>query len=62
MNEKYLWMKITNDKYELPIAIADSAAELARMTGTTKNNVCVSYNQLKNGKRKFSKYIKVTFD
>lgn len=53
---------ITRDKYELPIVIADNPSELARMTGTTKENVCVSYNQLKNGKRKFSKYIKVTFD
>ena len=30
---KKLWMKVTNDEYELPLAVAESAAELARMTG-----------------------------
>lgn len=33
-------MKVTNDAYELPEAVADSPAELAKMLGTTAN--CVS--------------------
>lgn len=37
---RYVYMKCTNDKYELPVAIADSPSELARLTGTTKNRVC----------------------
>lgn len=39
-----LYLKVTRDKYELPVAVADSAAELATMVGTTKNNVlsCIS--------------------
>ena len=28
-----IWMEGTNDKYELPLKIADSGAELARMCG-----------------------------
>ena len=36
----YLYMKVTNDAYELPEAVADSPHELAKMLGTTAN--CVS--------------------
>ena len=28
---KYLYMAVTKDKYELPIAVADSVSELAEM-------------------------------
>lgn len=31
-----IYMQVTNDKYELPIAIADSVAELSRITGKKK--------------------------
>lgn len=34
-----LFLRTTNDKYELPIAVADSADELARMLGKSKNAV-----------------------
>lgn len=30
------YMKVTNDKYRLPVAVADSAGELARIVGATK--------------------------
>lgn len=30
-NIKYLYMAVTKDKYELPIAVADSVSELAEM-------------------------------
>lgn len=33
MSKKKLWMKVTDDKYELPLAVAESAADLARMVG-----------------------------
>lgn len=36
------YIKVTNDKYRLPIAIADSAGELARLVGATKNTVLSS--------------------
>lgn len=35
-------MKVTNDKYRLPVAVADSAGELARIVGATKNTVLSS--------------------
>lgn len=34
-----LWLYITNDEYELPIYVTDTAAELARKVGTTENAV-----------------------
>ena len=30
-----IWMKVTRDKYEFPVAMADSCALLARLLGTT---------------------------
>lgn len=39
-----LYLKVTKDKYELPLAVADSPEELAIMVGTTPKNVlsCIS--------------------
>ena len=34
-----VWMKVTKDKYELPVAIADSCKELAEIVGKTSNTV-----------------------
>lgn len=34
-----LYLCVTNDKYELPLAVADSVAELARMLGKTPNGI-----------------------
>lgn len=30
---RYYWMIVTRDKYELPLVVAESVAELAKMTG-----------------------------
>ena len=35
-----LYVATTHDKYELPVAVADSPSELAMMLGTTAN--CIS--------------------
>ena len=37
-----IYAKVTRDEYELPIAVADSAGELANLCGTTKNAVMSS--------------------
>ncbi len=34
-----LYLKVTTDKYELPLAVAESPRELAMMCGTTANCV-----------------------
>lgn len=33
INHDYIWMKVTPDKYEFPLLIADSAQELAELMG-----------------------------
>ena len=37
-----VWMKVTHDEYELPVAIADSCKELAEKLGKTANNISSS--------------------
>lgn len=37
-----LYIAVSRDKYKLPIAVADSAGELAKMVGVTKNNILSS--------------------
>lgn len=34
-----LYMKVTRDKYELPIAVADTKAELARIVGVSLSSI-----------------------
>ena len=35
----YYWLEITQDKYELPLAVADTARELANLRGLKKEAV-----------------------
>lgn len=37
--KKYLWIKVTDDELEYPVAIADSARELAKMLGVSTNSI-----------------------
>ena len=37
--QRYLWMAVTADEYELPLAVEDTAAELARRLGVSENTV-----------------------
>lgn len=39
-----LYMRVTSDKYELPIAVADSKKELAEMQGLTPSTVRSAYS------------------
>lgn len=49
---KMVWMEVDLQNKELPIRIADSAAELARMSGTTENNVKSAASKAKYGRRR----------
>lgn len=51
-----VFMKVTRDKYELPIAIADSIQELARITGSNEKTIRSAISHSKNGRRKTSVY------
>ena len=37
--KQYLWLAVTADEYELPLAIEDTAAALARRLGVSENTV-----------------------
>ena len=57
-----VWMEITLDEYELPVAVADTSFELARMRGVEKRTVLKYLWKWKNGKLKNCKFRKVEID
>lgn len=59
--KRVVYMMITKDKFELPLAIADSAEELAKMVGVLPSGVYSGARNVQKGKRK-SKYIRVLID
>ena len=54
-----IWLKVTNDKYELPVAVADSASELAQLLGIKKNNIfsAISHAQKQGYKCQYRKVV-----
>lgn len=58
--EDYVYMKITDDKYELPVLVADTVRKLAEMDGVSESYVYSEiYRGEKGGK---SLYIRVLID
>lgn len=51
-----VWIKVTKDELRLPVAMADTAAELARICGTTTNVVISSVSHARRGDLKSSSY------
>lgn len=58
-----LYMAVTPDKYELPMLIAETKAELARMSGTHIATVCNAINgrKRKSEGRKLRKDVRCLF-
>ena len=54
----FVYMKVTNDKYELPEAIADSIIELAQMLGVKTQSIYDSMKHVKSSGSR-SPYVKV---
>lgn len=55
--DKHLWMAVTPDELELPMAVADTARELTAMLGLKGNMVAKMYCWTKQGKiKKHYKY------
>lgn len=54
----FVWLKVTPDRYELPVAVADTGKELARICGVSENNV---YNTMTKARKlgHRCKYIRV---
>lgn len=47
MANKYLWLRVSSDKYEWPEIIANSATELARKAGVTRGTIFSSVSNAK---------------
>jgi len=58
---KHLYMQVTQDRLELPVAVAGSIAELAEMTGKSQNNISSTMRYDKITGRK-SRYVKVEME
>ena len=57
-----VWMKVTKDKYELPLVVADSCKELASMCGVAISTILVSVKRRRDCPQYNSQYIKVEVD
>lgn len=53
----YVFLEITKDALELPVAVADTAAELARISGLASNTVrnLINDARYRSGKSRFIK-------
>lgn len=59
----FVYMKVTKDKYELPVAIADTALELAEICGTTRTNILSAIiNAKKRGQNSVYKKVEIEED
>lgn len=47
-----VWLNVTMDEYELPVAVADTAAQLAQILGTTEMTILSSISHAKHDGRK----------
>ena len=56
-----LYIMVTNDVYELPLAVADSINELARFAGVKPNSIKTALSRVKHGAQAWSKYKCVDF-
>ena len=57
-----VWMKVTRDQYELPIAIADSPQELSMLVGSNADNINACIAKVAAGVTKKSQYVKVEIE
>ena len=56
---EYVWVAYGKDRAKLPIAVADTAAELARLVGTTRNTVESLASKYRKGRIPWSRYQRV---
>ena len=53
-----IWLKVTSDELELPVAVADTAEQLAKMCVTTVGSIYSSVSKVRHG-RESTPYRKV---
>lgn len=60
--QRTVYMKVTNDQYELPVAIEDTAKALAKKFGVGVSCIHSSISLEKSGKVKHSSYKRVEIE
>lgn len=55
----HLYLAVTSDEYELPVAVADTTKELAAMTGRNHKSIKSCISRGFNGKSTGIKFLKV---
>lgn len=58
---KHLWLKVTQDEYELPLVVARSADELAKMCGVGKEVIFRQINRQKANPKVKPRYVRVEY-
>ena len=59
MKRNVVYLKVSHDKYELPLAVADSVKELSRICGVPENNISSLISKYEHGAMKWTSYRKV---
>jgi ribosomal protein L7Ae-like RNA K-turn-binding protein len=59
MRQQYLWLAVTPDQYELPLAVVDTAEQLGALYGLSRDSVASMVCKGASGKRTGRKFIKV---
>lgn len=57
-----IWMCVSNDEYELPEIIADTAKQLAIMCNTSENNIRSCVSKYEKGVLKWTRFRKVVVE
>lgn len=54
-------MKVTNDKYQLPLAVADTSSQLAELCGVNKEVIFRQINRQKANPKVKPRYVRVEY-
>lgn len=57
-----VWMEVTQDKYQLPVAVAESIKELSMITGTPKSAISQSACRMRNGQHLRGRFLSVEIE
>lgn len=60
--KEYIYMKVTSDEYEFPIAIADTAEGLARQCNVNVNTIYSYISHYNHGRIKHPTYIRCEYE
>ena len=56
---KYWWLAVTADEYELPLAVMETAKDLADLYGLDKATICSAILRGSSGSQTGRKFVKV---